>query len=238
MACSASQSPPTFKKNTMRLRGCHPEPFYPVASPVAHSIAGFWTFMLWAARSKVHLISACRRYLPQLILLVLLANLADIDVLFGLGVGTNADAFHRGFTHSFVAAFLVALAVSCVWRIAGSFRRSFTLYFLAYSSHLLIDLCTGTKLGWNSTASGIFLFWPWRKEFGSPLVLIVGVKHKDFAALFSIENLQSSLYELLIFGVITAALMVLWVRHQKGAAMLHECKTRARCLQLQTGAIE
>ncbi len=214
----------------MRLRGCHPEPFYPVASPVAHSIAGFWTFMLWAARSKVHLISACRRYLPQLILLVLLANLADIDVLFGLGVGTNADAFHRGFTHSFVAAFLVALAVSCVWRIAGSFRRSFTLYFLAYSSHLLIDLCTGTKLGWNSTASGIPLFWPWKKDFSSPLVLIVGVKHKDLPMLFSMQNLQSSLYELFIFGVFTAALLALWVRHQKNQAMSHERETPARAV--------
>src|SRR5207249_10086876 len=116
MACSASQSPPTFKKNTMRLRGCHPEPFYPVASPVAHSIAGFWTFMLWVARSKVHLITACRRYLPQLILLVLLANLSDIVVLFGLGVGTNEDAYLRWFTHCLVASFLVALDVSSGWR--------------------------------------------------------------------------------------------------------------------------
>ena len=217
------------KKNSMRSRSCNPEIFYPVASPVAHTFAGFWTFLLLTARLRVRLVTACRLYLPQLVLRVLLANLADIDFLFGL---------HRSFTHSLAAAVFVALAVSYVWRIAGSFWRSAGLYFLAYSSPLLIDLCTGTKLGWNATASGIFLFWPWRKEFGSPLVLIVGVKHTDFAALFSIENLQSSLYELLIFGVITAALMVLWVRHQKGAAMLHECKTRARCLQLQIGAIE
>jgi membrane-bound metal-dependent hydrolase YbcI (DUF457 family) len=192
-----------------------------VASPVAHSLAGFWTFLLLTLRSKMHLIAACRGYLPQLILLVLLANLADFDFPFGL---------HRSFTHSLAAAVFVALAVSYVWRIAGSFWRSAGLYFLVYSSHLLIDLCTGAKLGWNATASGIPLFWPWRKEFGSPLVLIVGVKHKDFAALFSIENLQSSLYELLIFGAITAVLMVLWVRHQKGPAMLHESKTRARAV--------
>ena len=203
----------------MRLRSCHPEPFYPVASPVAHSLAGFWTFLLLTLRSKMHLIAACRRYLPQLILLILLANLADFDFLVGL---------HHGFTHSFAAAVFVALAVSCVWRIAGTFWRSATLYFLAYSSHLLIDLFTGAKLGWNATASGIPLFWPWRKEFGSPLILVVGVKHKDFPALFSMENLQSSSYELLIFGVVTAALMVLWVRHQKGRAMPHECKTPAR----------
>ena len=205
----------------MRLRGCHPEPFYPVASPVAHSLAGFWTFLLLTLRSKMHLIAACRRYLPQLILLILLANLADFDFLVGL---------HHGFTHSFAAAVFVALGVSCVWRIAGTFWRSATLYFLAYSSHLLIDLFTGAKLGWNATASGIPLFWPWRKEFGSPLILVVGVRHKDFPALFSMENLQSSSYELLIFGVITAALMVLWVQHQKGRALPHECKTPARAV--------
>ena len=203
----------------MRLRSCNPEAFYPVASPVAHTFAGFWTFLLLTSRLKVRLVTACRQYLPQLILLILLANLADVDFLFGI---------HRGFTHSLAVAVFVALAVSCVWRIAGTFWRSATLYFLAYGSHLVIDLFTGAKLGWNASGSGIPLFWPWKREFSSPLILIVGVKHKDLPALFSMENLQSSSYELLIFGVITAALMVLWVQHQKGRAMPHECKTPAR----------
>ena len=202
----------------MRLRSCNPKAFYPVASPVAHTFAGFWTFLLLTSRLKVRLVTACRQYLPQLILLMVLANLADVDFLFGI---------HRGFTHSLAVTVFVALAVSCVWRIAGTFWRSATLYFLAYGSHLVIDLFTGARLGWNASGSGIPLFWPWKREFSSPLILIVGVKHKDFPALFSMDNLQSSSYELLIFGVITAALMVLWVQHQKGRAMLHESKTHA-----------
>jgi membrane-bound metal-dependent hydrolase YbcI (DUF457 family) len=199
----------------MHLRNRHPEPFYPMASPVAHSFAGFWTFMLLTARLKVRLATACRQYLPQLVLLVLLANLADVDFLFGLGTGANANALHHGFTHSFAAAVFVALAVSCVWRIAGSFWRSALLYFLAYSSHLLIDLCTGTKLGWNATGSDIPLFWPWAKDFRAPLVLLVGVKHKNLPTLFSMANLQSSFYELLMFGAITAALLTFWVRYKQ-----------------------
>jgi len=205
----------------MRLRNCHPEPFYPVASPVAHSLAGFWTFLLLTLRSKMRLIAACRRYLPQLLLLVLIANFADIDFLFGL---------HRSFTHSLAAAVFVALAVSCVWRIAGTFWRSAGLYFLAYGSHLVIDLFTGAKLGWNATGSGIPLFWPWKREFSSPLILIVGVKHKDLPALFSIENLQSSSYELLTFGAITVVLLILWIRHQKRDTAFPNRKTPARAV--------
>src|SRR6266566_229589 len=142
---SASRSPTISKLNTMRLRPSNPDAFHPVASPVAHSFAGFWTFLLLTARLKVSLATACRQYLPQLVLLVLLANLADVDFIFGLGTGANANALHRGFTHSLAAAVFVALAVSCLWRITGSFWRSAILYFSAYSSHLLIDLCTGTK---------------------------------------------------------------------------------------------
>jgi membrane-bound metal-dependent hydrolase YbcI (DUF457 family) len=186
--------------------------------------------MLLAARLKVRLATACRQYLPQLILLVLLANLPDTDFLFGIGSAAKANALHHGFTHSFAAAAFVALAVSCVWRIAGSFWRSATLCFLAYSSHLLIDLCTGTKLGWDATGSDIPLFWPWARDFRSPLVLIVGVKHKNLPTLFSMENLQSSFYELLIFGAITAALLVLWVRHQKRRAISDEREAAPRAL--------
>ncbi len=167
----------------MRFPRYNPDAFHLVASPVAHSFAGFWTFMLLTAHLKVRLATACRQYLPQLVLLVLLANLADVDFLFGLGTGANANALHHGFTHSLAAAVFVALAVSCLWRIAASFWRSAILYFLAYSSHLLIDLCTGTKLGWNATASGIPLFWPWAKEFRSPLVtaalLPLWVRHQQ-----------------------------------------------------------
>jgi membrane-bound metal-dependent hydrolase YbcI (DUF457 family) len=214
----------------MRLRVCKREAFHPMASPVAHSFAGFWTFLLLTARLKVRLITACRQYLPQVVLLVLLANLADIDFLFGLATDANANALHRGFTHSLAAAFFVALAVACVWRIAGSFSRSATLYFLAYSSHLLIDLCTGKKLGWNFTGYGVPLFWPWVEKFRSPLVLIVGVRHKDLPTLFSMENVQLCLYELLTFGAITAALLALWVRHQKNRAMSHDRETGPRAV--------
>jgi membrane-bound metal-dependent hydrolase YbcI (DUF457 family) len=215
----------------MRLRARNPDALNPVASPVAHSFAGFWTFMLLTARLKVSLAMACLQYLPQLVLLVLLANLADVDFLFGLCTGANANALHHGFTHSLAAAVFVALAVSCVWRVAAGFWWSAILCFSAYGSHLLIDLCTGAKRGWNATGYGIPLFWPWTKEFSSPLVLLVGVSHKDLPALFSMGNVWSSLYELLTFGAITAALLALWVRHQRKSHHITQPENGiARCL--------
>src|SRR6266446_2203153 len=168
--------------------------------------------MLLTARLKMRFVTACRQYLPQLVLLVLLANLADVDFLIGLGTEANANALHHGFTHSLAAAVFVALAVNCVWRIAGSFWRSAILCFSAYSSHLLIDLCTGAKLGWNATASGIPLFWPSSKTYSSPFILFFGVRHENLRQLFSIENMWSSIYELLTFGAITAIVLAVRAR--------------------------
>ena len=183
-----------------------------MASPIAHNFAGFWSFLVLASQLKARLISQWRQYLPQLALLILLANLPDLDFLIGLGTEANANALHRGFTHSLAAAVFVALAVSCVWRIAASFWRSAILCFSAYSSHLLIDLCTGTKLGWNAAASGIPLFWPLSKTYSSPFILVFGVRHENLQQLFSIENMWSPIYELLTFGAITAIVLAVRAR--------------------------
>jgi len=54
------------------------------------------------------------------------------------------------------------------------------------------------------------LFWPWSKEFSSPLILTFGIRHKDFSALFSLENVWSCTYELLTCSAITVVVLVLW----------------------------
>jgi membrane-bound metal-dependent hydrolase YbcI (DUF457 family) len=182
-----------------------------LASPVAHSFAGFWTFLVFAKQQQIRLTAQWRQYLPQLGVLILLANLADFDFFISLALLGNEDLHHH-FTHSLAVAVLVALALSCVWRITLGFWRSATLYFTAYGSHLLIDLCTGSRVGWNGSGSGIPLFWPLTKKFSSPLILVPGVRHLNLAALFSMENAWSSIYELLTFGAITAVLLILRTR--------------------------
>ena len=182
-----------------------------MASPIAHSLAGFWMFLVFVGRSKFRLISQWRKFLPHLCVLVLVANLPDFDVILGLAIGRD---LHHGFSHSLAAATLVALACSCLWKIAEGFWRSAALYFAAYCSHLLIDLFTGVELGWTHSGSGIPLLWPLpKKGFSSPLILVYGVRHGSFWKVFSEGNLRTGCYELLVFGGITIVLLVWRARY-------------------------
>jgi len=191
-----------------------------VASPIAHTFAGFWIFLILAAQLKTRLATQWREWLPRLGVLILVANLPDLDFLFYC-FDRNAKNLHHSFTHSLTFAILISLALSCVWRIAPGFWRSTLLYFTAYSSHLLIDFFTGTKIGWTHTGFGMPLFWPWSKEFSSPLILTFGIRYKDFAALFSLSNLWVCTYELLTCSAITAVALVLSKRRLKSRSFEH-----------------
>ena len=179
-----------------------------MASPIAHSFAGIWTSWLLMPRLASKRFDSSRACLPKILALVVLANLPDLDFLLELGF--RANELHRGFTHSLLAAVVVSLGLSFAWWIVPGFWRSALLYFTAYGSHLLIDLCTGTSLGWTNTGSGIPLFWPWRHEFSSPLIFLFGVRHANLAALFGIDNIRSYIYELSACGAITLVLLILW----------------------------
>ena len=184
-----------------------------MASPIAHSFAGLWTSLVLRRRAKTRLTVHWRQYLPRLGVLILLANAPDLDMF--MTPGFPGSALHRGFTHSLTVAVLISLALSAAWRIVPGFWRSTLLYFTAYSSHILIDFFTGTKLGWTNTGYGMPLFWPWPKTFSSPLILIFGIHHKDLTALFSLDNVLACTYELLTCTVITLVVGLLWKRRLK-----------------------
>ncbi len=183
-----------------------------MASPVAHTFAGFWIFLARAGQHGKRVFEPARSpYLLHLGVLVLLANLPDADFLVGLAF--KANEVHRGASHSLAAAIVVSAGLSLMWQMVSGFWRSALLYFTAYSSHLLIDLCTGTSLGWTSSGSGMPLLWPWRREFSSPLILFFGVQHENLSALLRIQNAWSALYELLTCGAISAVILVLRLRY-------------------------
>src|SRR5262245_19974534 len=146
------------------------------------------------------------QYLPQLGLLALLATVADFDLPLSLVLIGNNHLQH-GFSHSLIAAFTVALILGAVYQIGRGFWPSALLYFIAYGSHLVIDFFSGSRLGWNNSGPGIPIFWPLSQRFSSPLILFPGVRYMNAEQIFSMDNLWSSIYELLTFCAITIVLL-------------------------------
>jgi inner membrane protein len=85
--------------------------------------------------------------------------LPDLDVIaFRVGIPYSAEFGHRGFSHSLLFAFLVAILAACFFQwLQTSFFRSFLFLFVAVASHGLLDTFTNGGLG-------IALLWPWSEH--------------------------------------------------------------------------
>lgn len=91
--------------------------------------------------------------LRSVLFIMILASLPDIDVLFGLVLSGNGNAFHRGPTHSLLFAVGSGLLVSKAWKWWSFIPRiSFLTGFFLVLSHVLGDLLF--------TASSVSLLWP------------------------------------------------------------------------------
>jgi membrane-bound metal-dependent hydrolase YbcI (DUF457 family) len=79
------------------------------------------------------------------------ANLPDVDFIPGLLTG-NPRAFHRGTSHTLVAAFIVAAIGASLWTwSAMPWLVRAGLIFVAYASHVGLDYFTpgrGLLMGW------------------------------------------------------------------------------------------
>ena len=97
--------------------------------------------------------------LPLLILGVVFALLPDVDsIAFRLGIPYSSPFGHRGFSHSLVAAAVLAsLAVPFARALKAHPTVVFTFLFLAMASHGVLDACTDAGLG-------VAFFWPWSTE--------------------------------------------------------------------------
>ena len=116
---------------------------------LAHAAAGYLAYeaLRPAGRQRAGLLATA----------VLFANAPDLDFLPGLAVG-DPTVFHRGATHTVVAAALVTavvLAVARRWRVARAGRVA-AVAGLAYVSHLVVDWMTVDAVA----PAGIRLLWP------------------------------------------------------------------------------
>ena len=88
---------------------------------------------------------------------ILMANLPDFDFIPGVILG-ESGVFHRGISHSFIAGAALSLLLASLARrfFRISLLKVFSLSFIAFSSHLVLDIFTGAT---ND------LFWPFDPTF-------------------------------------------------------------------------
>jgi inner membrane protein len=141
--------------------------FLPMATPLGHALAGYAVYNFTNAAQG-------RGDLSLTLLCVFMATAPDLDFLPGLLVGKPA-LYHQGITHSLGAALLASLAAAGVWGLRRrSFLAVFRCCFIAYLSHLILDLLGTDK----RPPYGIPLLWPISNEhFVSPVPILLGVRH-------------------------------------------------------------
>jgi membrane-bound metal-dependent hydrolase YbcI (DUF457 family) len=137
------------------------------------------------------------------ILVMVFANLPDIDLLFG-AVRGNPNLFHHHWTHSIVFCVFTGTAGGFLLsrRLKMSRGRSVLLMTGILLTHVLLDFFTRD----TSEPFGQQLFWPFSSGFvASPWTPLPDV-YKSSAnrtfinALFSLHNLKTVAAEAAVFG--------------------------------------
>ena len=165
-----------------------------MCTPLGHVLAGY------AVLSRTSVSTIPSRWM-MLFFVVLVANLPDIDFLFGWSVG-NPNRYHHLWTHSIVFAVLTGVVVGAVYTVF-THKNGFKIGVVAASivgSHLVLDFFSKD----TRVPSGMPLFWPISdKYYLSPVVLFQDV-HKAssneafLGSLVCWHNLWTLLIELAI----------------------------------------
>ncbi len=177
-------------------------------SPVAHSLGGLAVLGVarylsgrrdGSIRTPAPVLQT--RLLP--LALIVAAIAPDFDFIPGVLVG-YPNWLHRGFSHSFAAAFLFGASVYAVARRAGSSEdtRLGVLAGAGYASHLVLDMFSPDPVLFN----GVPLFWPFSNQhFIVPIQVFLEIRRNPvadnfFASLWEGHNLRAVVRELLVLG--------------------------------------
>lgn len=156
-----------------------------MATPIGHALAGY-AVSRWHAKKPLSL-SLFKQPLPALLralvepfswtcYCVFMAIAPDLDLIPGIIQG-QPILYHGGISHSFGFALGLSLLMALLLqRFGWSFRRTFFVGLIAYSTHLLLD-----PLGPDGREPyGIPLLWPLTTQtFLSPVPLLTGVHHAN-----------------------------------------------------------
>ena len=122
--------------------------------PIGHTAIGLATYELSTNNN-----SALNNF-KIFIFLTILANMPDFDVIVGLLIKWNGNAFHRGPTHSLIFALIMGFLASRAWKFSSQIpRMRFDICFLIILTHILADLFF--------TSSPVSFFWPLEVSWSS-----------------------------------------------------------------------
>jgi membrane-bound metal-dependent hydrolase YbcI (DUF457 family) len=122
--------------------------------PLGHLALGVTTYDCCADGVSVF------RHWRTMIVVGILANLPDIDMIFGLVLEGNGSAFHRGPTHSVAFVLLMSIIAANLWRILPQVPRiGFNVCFLIILSHLLGDFVL--------SGGPVSFFWPLATQYSN-----------------------------------------------------------------------
>lgn len=181
-----------------------------MASPIGHLLAGQLAYRAGSA-----LTSRKRATLAGLCAFAAIAP--DLDFLPGILLGHPA-LYHQGASHSLAAAALFTLILALVYaRGPRGLPSIWPPLFLAYASHLLLDLFGPDR----RPPYGIPLFWPFSgTAYLSPVRIFLGFHHAGstgasvhqwILGILSPKNLAALATEIAILAP-PVILVELWVR--------------------------
>lgn len=143
-----------------------------MATPIGHALAGY----------AVYCASAGALRQDRWAFLGLCAGMAlapDLDFVPGIVLGQPV-LYHQGISHSLGAALGVSLGLAVLYgRRRGTVRANWGRFFLAYASHLILDL-----FGQDSRPPyGMPLFWPLDDgHYQAPFPIFWGIEHARSAS--------------------------------------------------------
>jgi hypothetical protein len=147
-----------------------------LALPIAHATAGYLVHR--AGRGVLPEDRSSLAGWRRAVVFVIVGKLPDMDFLVGFVIG-RPGAFHRGISHTLLAAVVFAVAAGAVarWRDQQRFRPTALLFGAAYLSHLLLDYLTID----TQPPLGAQFLWPFSSAYCMSPVTIFTEMHIDGA---------------------------------------------------------
>lgn len=128
--------------------------------PLGHTAIGWAAYKTIKDPSSNASPPALKDRIVQLGFITVLANLPDLDILFGLFMHDNGSSLHRGPTHSILFAIIGGYLASNLWRVWQRIPRfGFGLCSILIFSHVIADMFL--------TPCPVSLLWPFELNFTS-----------------------------------------------------------------------